>query len=345
MAVLDGLTKAENFTVSAREQDFVTVFNDNWEALRRIMGIMRPIRKTPGTKLVSSVVTVTLEDGDVAEGEVIPFSEAQVTPVAYGDINVEKYAKSVSIEAVAKYGAEIAIEKTDDQFRTELQNRVLTNFYGLLNTGALTGTAGTFQAALAKAKGLVLDKFQKMRKSVTNVIGFANVLDFYDYLGAAEITVQTQFGMTYVQNFLGYGTMFLMSEPDVARGDVIAVPVENIDLYYIDPSDSDFARLGLTYTVAGETNLIGFHAEGDYSRATGATYALMGMTLWAEYLDGIAIISVGTESFTAVQTTTGKNPAAEKWYEKDSSNAYFRTTDTTPASGKTYYTRTVTKGE
>lgn len=345
MAVLDGLTKAENFTVSAREQDFVTVFNDNWEALRRIMGIMRPIRKTPGTKLVSSVVTVTLEDGDVAEGEVIPFSEAQVTPVAYGDINVEKYAKSVSIEAVAKYGAEIAIEKTDDQFRTELQNRVLTNFYGLLNTGALTGTAGTFQAALAKAKGLVLDKFQKMRKSVTNVIGFANVLDFYDYLGAAEITVQTQFGMTYVQNFLGYGTLFLMSEPDVARGDVIAVPVENIDLYYIDPSDSDFARLGLTYTVAGETNLIGFHAEGDYSRATGATYALMGMTLWAEYLDGIAIISVGTESFTAVQTTTGKNPAAEKWYEKDSSNAYFRTTDTTPASGKTYYTRTVTKGE
>ena len=345
MAALDGLTKAENITVSVREQDFVTVFNDNWEALRRIMGIMRPIRKAPGTKLVSSVVTLTLEDGDVPEGDVIPFSEANVIPVAYGDINVEKYAKSVSIEAVAKYGAEIAIEKTDDQFRTELQNRVLTNFYGFLNTGALTGTAGTFQAALAKAKGLVLDKFQKMRKTVTNVVGFANVLDFYDYLGTAEITVQTQFGMTYVQNFLGYSTLFLMSEPDVARGDVIAVPVENIDLYYIDPSDSDFARLGLTYTVAGETNLIGFHAEGDYSRATGATYALMGMTLWAEYLDGIAIISVGTESFTAVQTTTGKNPAAEKWYEKDSSNAYFRTTDTTPASGKTYYTRTVTKGE
>ena len=184
-----------------------------------------------------------------------------------------------------------------------------------------------------------------MRKTVTDVVGFANVLDFYDYLGTADITVQTQFGMTYVQNFLGYSTLFLMSEPDVARGDVIAVPVENIDLYYIDPSDSDFARLGLTYTVAGETNLIGFHAEGDYSRATGATYALMGMMLWAEYLDGIAIISVGTESFTAVQTTTGKNPAAEKWYEKDASNAYFRTTDTTPASGKTYYTRTVTKGE
>ena len=52
------------------------------------------------------------------------------------------------------------------------------------------------------------------------------------------------------------------------------------------------------------------------------------------------MINVGTETFTAVETTTGKNPAAEKWYEKSGSD-YFRTTDTTPAAGKTYYTRTV----
>jgi hypothetical protein len=30
------------------------------------------------------------------------------------------------------------------------------------------------------------------------------------------------------------------------------------------------------------------------------------------------------------------------YYEKDASNNYFRTTDTTVVSGKTYYTRTVT---
>ena len=136
----------------------------------------------------------------------------------------------------------------------------------------------------------------------------------------------------------------MLSEPDVPRGAVIAVPVENIDLYYIDPGDSEFAQLGLEYTVEGETNLIGFHAQGNYTTAVGEAFAIMGMTLWAEYLDGIAIVNVGTESFTAVETTTGKNPAAEMWYEKDASNNYFRTTDTTPASGKTYYTRTVTTG-
>jgi hypothetical protein len=194
---------------------------------------------------------------------------------------------------------------------------------------------------LAKAKGEVLNKFNKMRKTVTNVVGFANVLDLYDYLGAADITVQTAFGQTYIQNFMGYSTLFLLSEPDISRGTVIALPVENIDLYYIDPSDSEFAQLGLDYTVQGETNLIGFHANGNYSTAVGESFALMGMALWAEYLDGIAIISVGTESFSAVSSPTG-NPAAQMYYEKDSSNNYFRTTDTTVVSGKTYYARTVT---
>jgi len=338
------LTKVANFSVQAREIDFVTRFSDNWDALRTIMGIMRPIRKAPGTKLVSYEADVTLQSGAVGEGEEIPYSLAQVSPVAYGDLTLEKYAKAVSIESVEKYGAAIAIEKTDDQFLVELQNMILARFYTFLNTGAMTSAETTWQKALAMAKGNVIDKFQKMRKTVTQIVGFANVLDLYDYIGTADITVQTAFGLTYVQDFMGYSTLFLLSEPDIPRGRVIAVPVENIDLYYIDPSDSDFARLGLDYTVAGETNLIGFHANGNYNTAVGEMFALMGMTLWAEYLDGIGVVDVGTESFTAVQTTTGKNPAAEMWYEKDASNNYFRTVDTTPAAGKTYYTRTVTAG-
>ena len=170
---------------------------------------------------------------------------------------------------------------------------------------------------------------------------FANILDAYAYLGAADITVQTQFGINYVKDFMGYSTLFLLPAAQIARGKVLATPVENIDLYYIDPGDSEFAKLGLQYTVQGETNLIGFHAQGNYSTAVGESYALMGMALWAEYLDGIAAIDIGTESFSAVSSPTG-NPAEKMYYEKDASNNYFRTTDTTVVSGKTYYTRTVT---
>ena len=92
---------------------------------------------------------------------------------------------------------------------------------------------------------------------------------------------------------MGYSVLFLLPAPRVARGDVIATPVENIDLYYVDPSDSEFARLGLNYTTQGETNLIGFHAQGNYGTAVGESFALMGMTLWAEYKDGIAVVKFG----------------------------------------------------
>lgn len=284
-------------SVTAREVDFVTRFNDNWDALRNIMGIMRPIRKAPGTSLISYTADVALEDGDVGAGDVIPYSKATITQATKDDLSIKKYAKAVPIEDVDKYGAEIAVEKSDDAFLTKLQNVVLGNFYTLLNTGSLHGTAATWQAALAKAQGEVLNKFAGMAKDVTSVVGFANILDAYDYLGAADISVQTQFGLNYVKDFMGYSTLFLLpttvsGNNAIARNTVIATPVENIDLYYADPGDSEFARLGLNYTVQGETNLIGFHAQGNYSTAVGESYAIMGMKLWAEYLDGIAKITV-----------------------------------------------------
>lgn len=327
--------------VTAREIDFVTRFNDNWEALRNILGIMRPIRKAPGTSLVSYTADVTLESGTVGAGDVIPYSKATIVQAAKGDLTIEKYAKAVPIEDVATYGAAIAVEKSDDAFLAKLQNVVMGKFYTFLNTGSLTGTATTWQAALAKAQGEVLNKFATIQKTVTNVVGFANILDAYDYLGAANITVQNRFGLTYIKDFMGYSVLFLLPAAQVARNIVLATPVENIDLYYIDPSDSDFARLGLAYTVQGETNLIGFHAQGNYSTAVGESYALMGMALWAEYLDGIAVVDIGTESFASVSSPTG-NPAEKMYYEKAADNSYFRTTDTTVVSGKTYYSRTVT---
>ena len=295
MPARENVTTSAQISATAREVDFVTRFGDNWEALRNILGIMRPIRKTPGTKLVAYKASVdgTLNGGKtVAEGDEIPLTRMKVEPVAYGDIEVQKYAKSVTIESVAKYGAEVAVEKTDDAFLNALQNKVLTEFYEFLNTGTLTATETTWQRALSMAKGAVLDKFGGMDKTVTQVVGFANIMDADEYLGDKVIDEQSMFGIPYAQNFLGYETLFLLPTKHIARNKVIALPVENIDLYYIDPADSDFEKMGLSYTVQGETNLIGVHVEGDYKRATGDMYALMGMKLWAEYLDGIAVYTV-----------------------------------------------------
>lgn len=281
-----------NIAVTAREVDFVTRFARNWDSLREILGIMRPIKKENGTELKSKSASITLQNGNVGEGEEIPYSLASVTEKTYDKIKLEKYAKAVSVEAVADKGAEAAIQMTDEAFLNELQGNILDRFYTYLKTGTLTSTETTFQMAVAMSIGKVIDKFKKMRRNTTNIVVFVNTLDAYKYLGAAELSVQTAFGINYIQNFMGAQTLILSSE--IEEGKVIATPADNIVLYYVDPSNSGFEQLGLEYTVDGETNLIGFHANGDYRHAVGESYALMGLTLFAEYIDAIAVITINS---------------------------------------------------
>lgn len=287
------LTTVSDIDVTVRELDFVSRFAKNWEALRQILGVMRPIRKQTGTRLRSYTASVTLENGAVPEGAVIPYSKAEVGESYAEDVVIEKFCKAVSIEAVSTYGAEVAVAKTDDAFLNELQDVVMGRFYAFLDNGTLTGNEATFQMAVAMAVGSVRDAFKKKHRNSTSTVAFVNTLDAYRYLGSAQISVQTLNGIEYLKNFLGADTVILSSEID--EGKVYALPSENIILYYVDPADSDFAKLGLRYTVEGETNLIGFHVEGNYSTAVGETYALMGMKLWAEFLDGIAVYTIGEE--------------------------------------------------
>lgn len=299
MPVATNTTTTNQITTPVRELDFVTRFETNWEALREIMGIMRPIRKTPGTKLVSSKASVVLQNGAVAEGDEVPLSQATVEPVATKDLSLKKYRKRVTAEAVEKYGAAIAIQKTDDALLNELQGEVLDEFYAFALTGTLTSEEDTFQMAVAMAIAKVKDKFKKMRLDYSNIVVFANTLDVGRYVGAANITMQTSNGVEYLKNFLGAETMIVSSE--IPEGTVLAIPADNIVLYYIDPADGDFSALGLVYTTGnGETNLIGVHKEGVYTHVSGDTHVLMGMTLWAEYLDAIAVVTFGADGHDPV---------------------------------------------
>lgn len=294
MAAKVDLIMTKDIQVKAREIDFVTRFERNWEHLREILGIMRPIKKTPGAVLKSKYAEGALQNGNVGEGEEIPYSKFIVKEKPYAEMTIEKYAKAVSIEAIKDHGYENAVQMTDDEFLFQLQTNVTERFYNYLKTGTLSFTETTFQMALAMAKGRVENKFKQMHRNVTGVVGFVNILDVYEYIGAAGISIQNQFGFQYVKDFLGFNTIFLLSDSEIPRGTVIATPAENIVLYYVDPNESDFAKAGLVYTVSGETNLIGFHTQGNYHTAVSESFAIMGLTLFAEYIDAVAVGTIDT---------------------------------------------------
>ena len=311
MAALSNLTAKSDISTTARIITFLTRFNEDWAGLRQLYGIMRPIRRAPGSVLKSKYAELTLQSGTVAEGDLIPLSKATVSEKDYATITIEKFAKSVSLETIDAHGYEDSILRTDQEFRRKLMAKVQNAFFSYLQTGTLFSTSSGFQAAVAEAEGLVRNKWDNMDRGLTEIVGWANTMDAYRYIGASTLTTQSEFGVTYLKNFVGMSRLFLSSK--IPAGMVFATPVENIALYYVDPADSQFTRAGLNYASISDVpgvdsnvqNLVGFHAEADYTRATANIYAIMGMVLFAEYLDGIASVGFGTPPALTVSSAAG----------------------------------------
>lgn len=290
-AALDNQTGTAQIQVRAREIDFVTSFGRNFQALLDVMGISRAIRKENGSVLRVRTASGTLQSGEVAEGDLVPLSQYEVTEKDFDKIKILKYKKGVTIEAIAEKGYEAAVAMTDEEFRSDLQNVVLNKFYDQLKAGSLVGHETSWQMAVSMAIGRVRDKFETMGRTATGTAVWVNTLDVYKYLGAAEISMQTAFGMNYVQNFLGADVVFISSQ--IPEDVVIATPLNNLVAYYVDPSDSEFARAGLVYTTDPTTGFIGFHTQGNYDRVISEMDAIMGLRIFAEYQDAIAYIAVG----------------------------------------------------
>lgn len=298
------MTGQAEIQVRAREIDFVTSFSKNMKALLNILRITRMIRKENGSALYVKTASGTLQSGDVAEGDEIPLSKYEVTETVYDTLKIEKYRKAVSLEAVSEKGYDVAVQMTDDEFKSDLQNTVTDRFYKQLKKGSLVGHESTWQMAVAMAIGKVIDKFQKMHRTATDVALWVNTLDLYKHLGGASVTIQSAFGFKYIENFMGARVTFISSE--IPENTVIATPLNNIVAYYVDPADSEFARAGLAYTTDGQTGFIGFHTQGNYDRAISDMFAIMGVRLFCEYLDAIAYIAVGsTDTQTLGELTAG----------------------------------------
>ena len=306
-AAPDNMTGKSQIQVRAREIDFVTSFGKNMQALLDVMGITRMIKKENGSVLKTKKVSGTLQDGDIAEGEEIPMSQYKVEEETFDTIKIKKYRKGVSIESIAERGYEAAVEMTDEEFKSDLQNVVLDKFYTQLKMGSLVGHETTWQMAFAMAIGKVKNKFETMKRTATGVAVWVNTLDVYKYIGAADITLQTAFGMQYIKNFLGADIVFVSSQ--IPENTVIATPLNNLIAYYVDPADSEFVKAGLEYTTDSTTGFIGFHVQGNYEHAISDMFAIMGVRLFAEYMDAIAFIAVGSSDTQTLGELTVKSVA------------------------------------
>lgn len=290
MAAEENLIKKADL-VRAREVEFVNIFSENVKKLIEALGVTRKIPKQAGYTLKSYKATGTLENGEVAEGETIPLSKYQTVAVNYKEITLKKWRKATSAEAIISGGYDQAVQMTTDRMLLDVQKGIRGDFFTFLATGTGTATGVGFQAALAQAWGQLQVKFED---DSIEAVYFMNPLDVADYLAKAQITLQTAFGMTYVENFLGLGTVIFDSK--VPKGTIYATAKDNIVLYYIPVNGADLGE-AFDFT-SDQTGFIGIHETPDYSNMTASDTVVSGIVLFAERLDGI-IKSTITEAEAA----------------------------------------------
>lgn len=270
----------------AREVEFTYIFSESVKKLMEALGVTRKIAKQAGTVLKAYKAVGTLESGEVGEGETIPLSKYSTEAVNLGEITLKKWRKATSAEAIVERGYDQAVEMTTDRMLKDVQKAIRADLFAYLADGTGVASGPNFQGVLAQAWGQLQVLFED---DAVEGIYFVNPLDIADYLAEASITTQTAFGLTYVEDFLGLGTVIMNAS--VPKGSVYATAKENIVLYYIPVNGADLGE-AFDFT-SDETGYIGIHETPDYTNMTASDTVVNGMVFFAERIDGVVVGTIG----------------------------------------------------
>lgn len=279
-----------------RELDYAQLFGENVKNLIKMLGVTRMTPVTAGTVLKQLKVTGTLDSGIVAEGDIIPLSQYETTWTPIGEATLNKWRKATTAEAILKGGFDQAVNDTDKKMLLDIQKGIRSKFINSLDsegTGTATGTG--LQASLANAWGKLQTAFEDEE---VETVYFLNPMDVADYLGSASITVQTAFGFSYVENFLGLGTVIMTAL--IEKGTFYATAKNNLNVYYIDVKGANGLAEAFDFTTDAETGLIGFHEESNYTRMQSETVAVSGIDIFAEMPAGVIKGTIGSDSLKPI---------------------------------------------
>lgn len=292
--------------VTALDQEFVANFRQEYDRFAEILGLF-PVEVVPaGTALYKysisgSLLNTTTTEGSsgsaYVEGDFIARSKYSLSKSSVGSMEFKPYAKQTTAQAILKGGFKNAVLRTDRKMIQQLRAAILSDFFASLSSNG-TGTASGvgLQDALAQADAALGNAMETNGDEPGRIVHFVNRSDAADYLGKQEITTQTAFGLTYLENFLGVKDVILTNK--VSSGGLIVTPVENIHIYGMD-----FGALGdagLAYE-SEDLGLVGVHHAADYDYASAETFVVRGATFLPEITDYIVKAAINEAATT---TTT-----------------------------------------
>ena len=277
----------ENITAKADIEpgisiDFVSKITSNISELQKVLGVTEMEPMAAGTTIKVWKMEQTNTPEQVAEGETIALTKVKRVLANTIELVLNKYRRNTTAEAIQKVGRNMAINKCDEKLVSGIQSGIKQSFFDVMLTGEGDAAGVGLQATLANAWGKLNTSYED--EGVTPV-HFLNPLDVAEYLGNAQITMQNAFGLSYVEDFLGLGTVVI--SPRVTKGKTISTAKENLHGAYIPANSGDVANsFSLT---SDSTGLIGMKHSADDTNATINTLAMSGVVFYPERLDGVIV--------------------------------------------------------
>ena len=263
--------------------DCVSRITGNINELQKVLGIAEMDAMASGTAIKIYKLECDGLAEQVGEGEDIKRTKVTRKLARTIELGLNKYLKTTTAENIQKVGRNKAINQTDDKVISLIQKDIKERFYKEAFTvegDKLSATGTTLQGVLAKAWGALKTRFED--EDVTPIY-FVSVDDVADYLGNAQVTMQTAFGFSYIENFLGLGTVVVT--PQLAKGVVKATAKENLHGAYIPMSSGDVAN---TFNLTSDTTgYIGMNHTTASGNATVDTLIMAGVVFYPEFADGI----------------------------------------------------------
>jgi len=291
--IFDGETPANNTITTQDIAPEISIdkaygLRDSVRKLTEALGIqdVQPLSEGTTIKIYKTEKVNTPEQ--VAEGEVVALTKIRRVLHQTIVVTLEKFRKTTTAEAIARSGFSKSVNDTDDKLISEIGIGIKKAFFTMLKTGTGTATKGAnLQAACAQLWGALQTGFEDVEVEGQTVF-FVNPLDAANYLASAAITVQTAFGLTYVKNFLGMGTLIISKE--VAQGAPIATVSDNLKCACVGSGSEVADVFGYIFD---ETGLIGMNHTIASDRVSVDTNVIEGVKFYTEDLGKVYIGSIG----------------------------------------------------
>lgn len=273
--------------------DFVNRFEEGITELQKLLGVTNITELTSDLLIQMYDWTTDLKDGAVAEGTDIPLSKVTRKKGKSFSVTFNKWRRSVTAEAIARFGAQRAITQSDNKLLRQIQGGIKNQFVTYLSTAPTTPKNATpnLKAALAQSWGTLsaMPEFEG-----ADFVSFVSPLDVANYLTDTELSANATsvFGMTLLQNFLGATNVIVLNA--IPEGSVYSTAVDNINLAFLNMLNSDLGGVFADYT--DETGYISVTHERQTKNATYDALYMNALVLFPEVPKGVVKATIGPKA-------------------------------------------------